>query len=336
MFRPQYRITPYLITCFEKIAVQGSLIKQSRVPALLKTDLECEVVNQSVHSSTWIEGNPLSLAQVQAISANKQIIAEDQQKKEVENCLAALRWILKNKMKPLTAPGLLKVHTLMTKGLLQDGRSGQYRKVQNYVIDAKRVVIFTPPPPGQVRLRMSELLAWLKKNQEEHPVVRSALFHHEFVTIHPFVDGNGRVARALAQWLLFHKGYEPLYTFGLDDFFAADRKRYYNMIQQTREMDGDFTYWIEYVAGGLVESIEKIAGRIKAEQATAQKENSITPKQQELLKLLGKHASLSSTDICELMKINRSRVNQLVAPLVRAGKVKKAGKTWGTRYSIKN
>src|SRR5207249_1753096 len=110
------------------------------------------------------------------------------------------------------------------------------------------------------------------------------VFHHEFVTIHPFVDGNGRVARAAAQWLLFEKKYEPLYTLGLDEFFARDRARYYDLIQQTRDMDGDYTHWVEYVAQGLVDAVQNTVGRFKgATRIYKGKKITLTPKQQELV-----------------------------------------------------
>jgi len=88
---------------------------------------------------------------------------------------------------------------------------------------------------GKVKQKMNGLFTWLKECGKEHPIIRSAIFHHECVGIHPFIDGNGRVARAASQWLLFHDRYDPAWTLGLDEFFAKDRAKYYDMIQQTNE-----------------------------------------------------------------------------------------------------
>ena len=179
---------------------------------------------------------------------------------------------------------------------------------------------------------MRELFVWLKK-EDSHPIVRSAIFHHEFLTIHPFVDGNGRVARAVSQWLLWEKGFDPLCTLGLDDFFAQDRTRYYDMIQQARDMDGDYTHWVEYVAEGLACSMETVEGRIK-EGSLKLQGVVLTPKQDELLALLGQHGVLAAAQICQTMKINRARVNQLIAPLVRFGIVTKEGAARSVRYRL--
>ena len=335
MFNPRYRITNYFVKCCEKIASRNNEIKHAGIALPLHVRLEREFVNRSVHSSTWIEGNRLSFDQVVALAANKNIIAQEDQKLEVGNCMKAVKWILKTKNQRLTEKRILKVHEMMTNGLLAPENCGKYRRVQNYVVNAKNVVIFTPPQPQKVAQRMSELLRWIKISQEEHPIVISAVFHHELVTIHPFVDGNGRVARAASQGLLFEKGYDPLHTLSLDDFFAGDRGRYYHMIQQARDMDGDYTYWIDYVAEGLLDAVSKIYHRLKTVKRIKGVEKiALTPKQEELLKLLSGHDVMGSAQICKYMKINRARVNQLIAPLVKAGVVTKQGTTRAVRYRL--
>jgi Fic family protein len=332
MFKPICRITPHLLRLLEGISASTALIRGARLQASLKAPFEQEAFARSVHSSTWIEGNLLSLAQVRAISEGQDILAEQKQKAEVANCLAAMQLVLKNKTKPVTEKGLLAVHARMIKGLLPVERSGRYRSVQNYIVDARSKVLFTPPAPAKVTARMKDLCAWLKI-EDQHPIIRSAIFHHEFLTIHPFVDGNGRVARAVLQWLFWEKGFDPLCTLGLDDFFAQDRPRYYDLIQQARDMDGDYTHWVEYVAEGLARSVATVRDRIK-EGSLRLKGVTLTPKQDELLSLLGRHKVLGAAQICQAMTINRARVNQLIAPLVRFGIVTREGAARAVRYRL--
>ncbi len=332
MFKPNVRITSHLMKLFEGIASAAALIKAARLQESLKVPLEKDAFARSVHSSTWIEGNLLSLAQVRAMSEGQDVLVEQKQKSEVANCLAAMRWVLKNKNKRVMERDLLVVHARMIRGLLPAARSGRYRNVQNYVIDARNKVIFTPPAPAKVAGRMKDLFKWLK-DDDQHTIVRSAVFHHEFLTIHPFVDGNGRVARAISQWLLWEKGADPLVTLGLDDFFAQNRARYYDMIQQTRDMDDDYTHWVEYVAEGLMSSMETVQGRIK-EGSLRLARVTLTPKQEELLALLRKYRVLGAAQICQSMNINRARVNQLIAPLVRGGIVHKEGAARAVRYQL--
>ncbi len=332
MFKAEFRITPHLLKLFEQIAVTGALVRNSRLQISVKAPLERDAFARSVHSSTWIEGNLLSLAQVRAVVDGKDLLVEEKQKTEVANCVDAMRQILKTKRKQVTEQGLLAVHARMIKGLLAKDRAGRYRSVQNYILDGRNKVIFTPPLPAQVPGRMKALFAWVK-DESLHPVIRSAIFQHEFLTIHPFVDGNGRVGRAVGQWLLWEKGMDPLCTLGLDDFFAQDRPRYYDMIQQARDMDGDFTHWVEYVAQGLAWSHEDVRNRIKAGTLRLQGV-SLTPKQEELLDLLERKGVLGAPEIGKTMKINRARVNQLISPLVRLGLVTREGAARAVRYAL--
>jgi Fic family protein len=331
MFKPRYRLTKYLSESLEQAAQLSSALRRLSLKSSASIKIAQDALSREVHSSTWIEGNTLSLEQVTAIVDGKDVDAELQQTTEVKNYYRVMQWVIKNKEHVLTASKILGLHAQVTKGLLASNNMGQWRKIQNYIVNARHQVIFTPPSPSIVPLRIKELLSWLSKSQEEHAIISSAIFHHEFLTIHPFVDGNGRMARALSQWILLKGGYVQAHALGLDEYFAADRAKYYQMINETHEMDGDYTYWIEYFAQGLLSSIKKLSERLRSVKAGRE----FTPKQRELLDLLKSQGILGSADICIAMKINRSRVNQLIVPLIAAGMVVKEGHTRSARYRVK-
>ncbi len=331
MFKPNYRLTSFLSQNLERTLSLSSALKSLSSKSSVRIKVTRDALGRDIHSSTWIEGNMLSLAQVAALVDGKDVDAEARQKTEVKNCILVLRWIMRHRKTPLTSTNILALHAQMTKGLLPSERSGHWRNVQNYVVNARHQVIFTPPLPKDVLMRMVDLLTWLSKSKKEHAIVRSAIFHHEFVAIHPFVDGNGRMARALSQWILLQGGYDPAHSLGLDEFFAADRAKYYKMINETHEMDRDYTYWIEFFSLGLLTSMEKLANRLRSVKLDGRE---WTPKQRELLDLFTKKGVLGSGDICRAMKINRARVNQLIVPLIAAGVVVKEGHTRSARYRI--
>lgn len=101
------------------------------------------------------------------------------------------------------------------------------------------------------------------------------------------------------------------------------------MIQETREMDRDFTYWIEYFSLGLLKSVENLILRLRAVKMDGRE---WTPKQRELIEVLNKRGVLGSVEICRAMGINRARVNQLISPLIAAGVVVKEGHTRSSKY----
>src|SRR3989338_10978477 len=107
MFKAEFRITPHLLKLFEQIAGAGALVRRSRLQVSVKAPLERDAFARSVHSSTWIEGNLLSLAQVRAVVDGRDLLVEEKQNTEVANCVGAMRQILKTKRKPVTEQSLL-------------------------------------------------------------------------------------------------------------------------------------------------------------------------------------------------------------------------------------
>lgn len=334
MFKPDYRITEYLLELIEKIAVISSKIASKKIKFSLMAKLQSEALERNTHSSTSIEGNLLSLVQVSALNHNKDIAADIKQKKEVYNYIKALRWIIKDPQRKLNQDNLLHLHALIAKGLIPSEKCGKFKKKRNYVINEKKIVIFTPPKSGECPKQVAELLTWINKSVKIHPIILSATFHHQFVTIHPFSDGNGRVARAAAQWILYQKSFDPQHILSLDDFYAEDREKYYSKIQQVRELDYDFSYWIEYVAQGVLETMKKTYSRMNKLAYSSQEKITITPKQEELINLLNMYGSLGSKQLCKLLKIKRARVNQLILPLVEVKIIKTEGKARATKYYL--
>jgi DNA-binding CsgD family transcriptional regulator len=98
-------------------------------------------------------------------------------------------------------------------------------------------------------------------------------------------------------------------------------------------MDGDYTHGVEYVAEGLRSSVEIVQRRIK-EGSLKLTQTTLTPKQEELVALIGKHGVLGAAQICKEMKVNRARVNQLILPLVRSGIIVRAGAARAVRYRL--
>ena len=349
MFAPHYRITDHCLSLIQKTAEVTAKLDQTNIAFPLMARLQKEALNRNAHSSTSIEGNTLSLAQVSVLSDNRpagsplkgtygpreEVHAGPLPKREVANYLAALRWIVKNYHWAMTEKRLLQLHAIVVKGLIIDAKAGAYKTKQNYVVDAKKRVVFTPPAPRECPKLMRELITWVQRKSGVHPVIMSAVFHHQCLSIHPFSDGNGRLARCAAQWILYQRKFDPKHILSLDDFYASDRERYYEKIQQARDLDYDLTYWVEYVAQGVLETIGQVYARASSLSLSSAKKIIITPRQEELVELLNSRGILSSRDIGRLLKINRARVNQLVSPLNKAGIVVTQGSARATRYYLK-
>jgi Fic family protein len=184
---------------------------------------------------------------------------------------------------------------------------------------------------------MQSLIGWInsKDEKELHPVIVCAVLHHRFVSIHPFTDGNGRLARILGTWILYKRGFDTNHIFNLDDFFAGDRKRYYQKIEQARELDNNLTYWIEYIAEGIVKTLKDVKKRLEDLQISSKTQIYLTPRQEEMLRILRDNPPSGIADLKKVLKLTRARLNQILAPLVKNRIVLKEGKSRATRYFIK-
>jgi len=288
------------------------------------------------HYSTRIEGNPLTLPEVEALAAGKDIPVEERAKKEVLNYFAALSWIWKSSSRDVSEKELLKLHRILTDGLLPKDEVGHYKAKANAVFGGGRV-IYKPPPPEAASILTNQLIDWINsaEAQEEHPVVVAAIAHHRLVSIHPFMDGNGRISRSLESWLLYRRGFDTQHIFALDEFFEHDRERYYKEIQQVRENEDNLTSWVEYVGEGILETLKKTQTRIQALRAKKPSSKIIlTASQERILQILVETPSMGGGDLVRALRVTRSGLRKIILPLLSAGLIKKEGSTKSATYRL--
>ena len=146
---------------------------------------------RSIHSSLAIEANSLSLDEVRSVINGQLVAGPEKEIQEVKNAYAAYEII--GSFDPFSLDDLKKLHAVMTDLTLND--SGSFRRHNEGVFNGERCIFIAPPPqlvPGQ----MEALFAWMNREKDTlHPLILSSVFHYEFVFIHPFSDGNGRMAR---------------------------------------------------------------------------------------------------------------------------------------------
>ncbi len=226
------------------------------VPDAYAGELRRHAIALSVHYSTRIEGNTLTLEQVESLLRGRQIAAPVSQQQEALNYREAMQYaqVVANAASPrITEETVKTIHFLVTKSLPGGYNPGQYRFVQNFVINsATQRPLFRPPPPDRVQPLMEEYLQWLNTPREGlPPYYRAALAHLNFVAIHPFDDGNGRTARILEALVLYLAGYRSQELVSLEAYFGRDTQGYYRAIADSLgpaydPQDRDVTPWTDY------------------------------------------------------------------------------------------
>jgi Fic family protein len=331
-YQPRFTITPALLAQVEQIAALRERILAATVQVPWIPALQKDSRTRNTHSSTAIEGNPLTLEEVRAMEEGREIpdIAA-RAKREVTNYFAGLRFIeTKADIPAITHEDIFTLHRILAEKVMDQGTAGRYRTIQ------VRVGGYMPPAPQDVSGLMFELLSWWNKESVKlSPVLSSAILHYRFEAIHPFADGNGRSGRALALWELYRRGFDTHHIFSVDEFYWEDRPRYYQSLDAVRKAGEDLTGWLEYSAEGLLKTLERVWTRVQTFTARSTKKKFVLrPKQEKLLRLLRDKRSMTPREIWDAMGISRQGALDLLRPLIQAGLVKRAGSKKNGRYIL--
>lgn len=243
---PPYTITNEMLTkisnIMEKIGKLDNYTTLDKTPYLRK-----QTKINSIHSSLAIENNKLTVGQVKDVINGKTVIGPMKEIQEVKNAYKAYEML--NDIDPYSINELKKVHGIMT--YLTVDESGEFRKGAEGVFDGDKC-IFVCPPPEMVNKLMSDLFKWLNDNKDTiHPLILSSIFHYEFVFIHPFSDGNGRMSR-LWQNVILNKWKNIFEYLPIESQIHKYQKKYYDAIM-TCNTNGNSNVFIEF----MLDMIEK-------------------------------------------------------------------------------
>ena len=251
---------------------RDELDRYVQLPNEYTGELRRHALAQSVHYSTQIEGNTLTLEQVESLVAGERISAPDDQMQEAHNYKEALNYIqtiVATDDYRITEETIRAVHYMVGKSLPGKYAPGRYRTEQSYIVDrnsSRR--IFVPPPPERVPDLMRELVSWLNSGQALPSTIRAALAHLNLVAIHPFLDGNGRTARLVDTLIMYIGGFRSQELVSIESHFGRDSQGYYRAISAALgprySPSESVTAWLEYYLNAHVEHATS-AGQVYAE-----------------------------------------------------------------------
>ncbi len=207
IYQPLYTITNQILAYVSSISEKiGNISATHNLES--KTHLRRNNRIRSIHSSLKIEANSLSLGQVRDVINGKIVLGKQKEIQEVKNAFDAYERI--KEIDPYDIEELKKSHGIMTKYVVDI--SGEFRNSDEGVFDDRGRCIFIAPPPYLVPSLMDDLFNWMQDEKDNtHPLILSCIFHYKFVFIHPFCDGNGRIARLWHTTLL--SKWKPIFEY---------------------------------------------------------------------------------------------------------------------------
>lgn len=271
-YEPKYIITDDILARVAEIESIKAKVDASYILPEREIEMRHRATVEATHSSTSIEGNPLDYKQVErALSTGSMLTRHQYAELEVRNYGKALDFVDKRKKisDPITLRDILKLHAIIMDGLLPDGKVGKLRENDVYIINQDEVVQYNGPKSGAVLKELQELLNWLNNiSPSVHPVIGAGLLHFQFVSIHPFSDGNGRTTRALTSLYLGLRNYDFRGSLVLDSYYSVAKQEYYSALHESQGNDytkaakSDVTKWLEYFTAGFLSSTKVLLTEI--------------------------------------------------------------------------
>lgn len=257
-YKPPFTITNQILMYVSSISEKiGRITATSRLET--RPHLRRNNRIKSIHSSLKIEANSLSLNQVRDVINGKMVLGEQKEIQEVKNAYDAYEHILE--IDPYNIRQLKKYHGIMTKYLAEE--SGEFRSGEEGVFQGEQC-IFMAPPARFVAQLIDELFLWMKEEKDElHPLIMSCVFHYEFVFIHPFSDGNGRMARLWHTAML--SKWKPVFAYiPIESQIEKFQNGYYEAISRCHAA-GESAIFIEFMLAQIDQALDDIVTQISEE-----------------------------------------------------------------------
>jgi len=361
MFKPNFSITNNILTYISSIESAKALIDHSPLVPAWDSKFRDEAMTRTIHYGTHIEGNDLTaeqagkVIQLKAISDPQKIvdqtgiIARDRDIQEVINYRNVIAWIdqhpIKKEKNILNLDTLNILHKLTMQKLIDDQGIAKFRQKQVIVRGARDgQVVFRPPVSVEIPYLLADFFEWLASPEAAnlHPVLRAAVTHYQLVRIHPYIEGNGRTARAFATLVLYDAGYDFKRFFSLEEYFDSDVESYYQALLSVQQSgDADMTYWFEYFAYGLALEIDKVQQKVmKISQDLKLKRElgqqvALSERQLILLELLQNQGRITSDDAQKVLpNVSVDTILRDIKDLISKGVIEKHGVTKGVSYSL--
>lgn len=363
MFTPKFNITSNLLTYISRIEAAKALIDHAPLVPAWEAKFRDDALTRTVHYGTKIEGNDLTAEQAQQVVRLSDvvdsrmvvertgIVARERDIQEVINYRNVINWIdgqqiASNNSNLLSVDTLNTLHRLTMYHLIDEKYVGHFRDQQVIVRSATDgQVAFRPPVFVEIPYLVTDFFKWLDGPDSAylHPIFKAAITHYQLVYIHPFIEGNGRTARAMATLVLYVHEYDFKRFFSIEQYFDNDVEKYYEALLSVQQNpEKDMTYWLEYFCYGLALEIEKIKGQVmklskdlKLKQQLGE-QVALSERQILLLELLQNQGTITSQDAQAILpNVSIDTILRDMKDLITKGIVIKHGVTKGVSYKLK-
>lgn len=309
---------------------EGKILKQLKTVATIK----------SVGASTRIEGSKMSNEQVEVLLSEIDISKmEDRDSQEVLGYFNTMDLISESHKDIEISEGNIKnLHNVLLKYSKNDAwHRGDYKQQSNVVeathTDGTKQIIFQATEPGfATQEAMKSLVKWYQSDKKTHPLVKCALFTYDFLSIHPFQDGNGRLSRLLSTLLLLKNGYQWIQYVSFENEIEHRKSEYYRVLQtcQQNRPNESVDAWVNFFFNSLLNIQEQLMNKLEISGV----ESKLAPREKSILVFIGNNPGCKSGQIADKLGIPSPTVKRILPNLIEKNLIEKHGNGPGTNYTF--
>lgn len=346
-----------------RIEAARELIDHSPIVPAWEAKFRDDARVRTVFHGTHIEGNDLTKEQTEQLVrmeyvvnaddalSQANVVAKERDVQEVINYRSVMQWIDQWRdfigKEVIYSEEILKtLHGLTTQRILPDDQIGKYRQQQVVVRSVTTgEIAYRPPVSLEIPYLLEDFFEWLNSEDARklHPVLRAAITHFQLVHIHPFTEGNGRTARALATLVLYAEEYDFKRFFSLEHYFDSDIEEYYKAILSVQKSEEhDLSYWLEYFCYGLAIELDRVKQQVLKLSKDLQMKSrlgqqiALSERQIMIFELLQTQSEVTSQDLSKILpNVSVDTILRDVKDMIDKGVIKKSGVTKGVTYSLR-
>lgn len=361
MYVPKYTITTDILRNIGLVEAAREVIENAPLVPAWEMRFQEEAKLRAAHYGTVLEGNDLTMGEAKIIidqnigtvgdAATAGVVARERDVQEVINYRNVLDFIgrVKSDEHEYTQETLLEIHRLVTEKIINKESTGSFRKTQVILRNSiTGEVGFRPPQALEVPFLIDEFLRWLngEYGRKEHAVLRAGVTHYVLAAVHPFIEGNGRTARAFATMVLFAEGYDIKRFFALEEYFDKHADEYFGALMQVsnqspRLEDRDLTPWLTTFTQALAleltrikEKVRELSVDIKMKQKMG-KQVTLSDRQMKMVEYLNANGQITMAEARSLLTmVSEDTILRDFRYLMEKGVVKKTGSTKAAKYVL--
>lgn len=351
MYTPKFTISNKILKNIGAIEAAKEVIENAPIVPSFEKDFQTDAILRTVHHGTHIEGNDLTLIQTKKILEGEEIFGKSRDVQEVINYrnVVGLLEDLRHKRGEYELDLIKEIHRVSVDQIIPGEKLGVIRTTQVVIKEeGTGEIILQPPSFVEVPYLLEDFFVWLnsEEGQQVHPVLRGGITHYILVAIHPFVEGNGRTARAFATLILLREGFDVKRFFAIEEHFDGDLATYYTSFsavdKQSRNIgERDLTGWLEYFTEVLAIELGKIKERVRKISIDTRlkvkigQQVALSERQMKLVEYLTEQKSAIMSDLRKVLPmVSEDTVLRDLNDLMEKSIIDKVGSTKASRYTI--